>query len=380
MSFDLTARKRLQVKLLPPQPFLAVYACKGRVCGCIDIHNMPNTPGLSIPKRRKNQTHPIWDIPLEELKQVVEKSPTLSSVLRHYGFNAEGAHHSILKSRIVRDDIDITHIKLGRGHNRGRFYGGGHKALTRQQALDVVFIANSLKCRSVAKSYLKRYGLISYQCECGNTGAWRNKTLSLQLDHINGVTNDHRLENLRWICPNCHSQTSNYAGKALAKPDSKAALRRERVSRPGWRQELALKQRKYERPSREEMQRLVWDMPMIQIAKKLHIPHHHTIQRWCKSYDLDMPPLGYWKRRASGHSHIVALKELPVKPKKPPYMTQEQEDTAIKLYLEGYTVRAIASHLGLYKDSITLRLEKRGIPIRKGWKGTKRFAPWGSAS
>lgn len=39
------------------------------------------------------------------------------------------------------------------------------------------------------------------------------KPITLQLDHINGINNDNRIENLRFICPNCHSQTHNYSGK-----------------------------------------------------------------------------------------------------------------------------------------------------------------------
>ena len=42
---------------------------------------------------------------------------------------------------------------------------------------------------------------------------WNGKKLVFQLDHINGKRNDHRLENLRWLCPNCHSQTETYCGK-----------------------------------------------------------------------------------------------------------------------------------------------------------------------
>lgn len=40
--------------------------------------------------------------------------------------------------------------------------------------------------------------------------------LPLQLDHVNGIFGDHRLENLRWLCPNCHSQTETFAGKGKA--------------------------------------------------------------------------------------------------------------------------------------------------------------------
>jgi len=57
--------------------------------------------------------------------------------------------------------------------------------------------------------------LLEYKCDqCGLDQFWNNKQISLQLDHINGINNDNRIENLRFLCPNCHSQTTNYAGKS----------------------------------------------------------------------------------------------------------------------------------------------------------------------
>jgi hypothetical protein len=55
--------------------------------------------------------------------------------------------------------------------------------------------------------------LLEYRCdECG-IESWHGKQLTLHLDHINGKNNDHRIENLRWLCPNCHSLTPTYCGK-----------------------------------------------------------------------------------------------------------------------------------------------------------------------
>jgi hypothetical protein len=51
-----------------------------------------------------------------------------------------------------------------------------------------------------------------YKCEICNISEWQNKPLGLQVDHINGVHHDNRLENLRFICPNCHSQTETFCG------------------------------------------------------------------------------------------------------------------------------------------------------------------------
>lgn len=55
--------------------------------------------------------------------------------------------------------------------------------------------------------------ILEYKCSCCGISEWNNKPITLQLDHINGNNSDHRLENLRLICPNCHSQTDTYCGK-----------------------------------------------------------------------------------------------------------------------------------------------------------------------
>jgi hypothetical protein len=80
--------------------------------------------------------------------------------------------------------------------------------------LEKVAIKNSKYTRSTLRRRLIKHKIIPYKCnKCGNEGSWNNLPLSLQLNHKNGVDNDHRLKNIEFLCPNCHSQTPTFAGR-----------------------------------------------------------------------------------------------------------------------------------------------------------------------
>lgn len=70
--------------------------------------------------------------------------------------------------------------------------------------------------RSKLKERILDNDLLPYLCfACGNQGKWQGKKLVLVLDHINGVKLDHRLENLRFVCPNCDSQLPTFKSKNI---------------------------------------------------------------------------------------------------------------------------------------------------------------------
>jgi len=90
--------------------------------------------------------------------------------------------------------------------------------------LGAIFRENSPYCGGLARRYVKRERLIVEACSnpsCAlfdiTSPSWAERSLVLQLDHKNGIRNDHRLENLRWLCPNCHSQTDTYCGRGKRK-------------------------------------------------------------------------------------------------------------------------------------------------------------------
>lgn len=67
--------------------------------------------------------------------------------------------------------------------------------------------------RASVKKRILEENLLEYKCDICGIFKWNSKPISLHLDHINGINSDHKLENLRFLCPNCHSQTNTYTGK-----------------------------------------------------------------------------------------------------------------------------------------------------------------------
>ena len=79
---------------------------------------------------------------------------------------------------------------------------------------DEIFCRNSKCARRQARKRILDEELIPYVCSlCGQLPSWNGKELTLQLEHKNGINDDHRLENLTFLCPNCHTQTETWGGK-----------------------------------------------------------------------------------------------------------------------------------------------------------------------
>lgn len=87
--------------------------------------------------------------------------------------------------------------------------------ITRPQAAPVgeVFTTGHVRNRGHLKRRMLDAGLRDDRCERCGIDEWRGRPLSMQLHHVNGRTDDHRLENLQLLCANCHSQTDNHSRK-----------------------------------------------------------------------------------------------------------------------------------------------------------------------
>ena len=139
------------------------------------------------------------------LKQLVSESTTLSELMRRLGYtNNRGNSFVGLKNYLRDNGIDTTHFK-GRHHGTSK---------TEKFSLEDILVPNSEYTNMTRlKARVLKANLLEYKCsECG-ISTWQNKHLVLQLDHINGDNRDNRIENLRLLCPNCHSQTETFCGK-----------------------------------------------------------------------------------------------------------------------------------------------------------------------
>jgi predicted RNA-binding Zn-ribbon protein involved in translation (DUF1610 family) len=80
--------------------------------------------------------------------------------------------------------------------------------------LEEVFCKNSPVTQKVLRGYILRHKVIPYKCDlCGMTGQWLNGEIALELHHKDGDNTNNEIDNLSYLCPNCHALTDNYRGK-----------------------------------------------------------------------------------------------------------------------------------------------------------------------
>ena len=156
----------------------------------------------------------------EQFVAAVARHTNFTDVLRELGLRAAGGNHRAMKVHAERLGADLRHFSNAR-RTRGI---AGHRFAARIDAIGA-FAAGTPVSRPVLRR-LARSHLQPHACAtCGNAGEWCGRALTLQLDHVIGDPYDHRLCNLQWLCPNCHSQTASFAGRGATRQFAQAMTR-----------------------------------------------------------------------------------------------------------------------------------------------------------
>ena len=219
---------------------------------------------------------------IEELQEIASLSNSWRDFTRKLGYNCNsGDLKAQIQKKVEENNIDVSHFKTVNTN-----------AVERN--IENIFIENSTASQKTLRSWYLKGEYSEYKCSiCGQEPEWQGQPLTLILDHINGVNNDDRLENLRWVCPNCNQQlpttgrrnspvlAKKYYCKDCGKEVTKATT--ERCA------ECAAKARiipASELPvTREELKFLIRTKPFTTIGKQFGVSDN-MIRKWCDKFNL----------------------------------------------------------------------------------------------
>jgi hypothetical protein len=145
----------------------------------------------------------------DQFIQAIKSSTSYRQVLKKLGLAEAGGNYESIKRLVKSLNLDITHM-TGKSSNKGIKFGCKNP-IEHYLTEDSHYQSFKLKKRLLSEN------IKPHQCEkCGITH-WNGEPTPLELDHINGISTDNRIENLRMLCPNCHAQTETYRGKNIGR-------------------------------------------------------------------------------------------------------------------------------------------------------------------
>lgn len=223
----------------------------------------------------------------EELEKIVKTSFSFKEVLKKVGYTTfSGRNNNTLRYYLNLYNISYEHFTFLNNNSIKR-------------TEENVFCKDSTATQKVLRDWFIKGQYVEYKCSICNIDKWNEKELTLQLDHIDGNNKNNELSNLRWLCPNCHSQTNTFAGKNL-KNKEKIEKKNycidcgKEISSNGIRCVNCYNKsrRKVERPSPEQLEKDLKETNFCQVGRKYGVTDN-TIRKWCKSYGMSTHSVDY---------------------------------------------------------------------------------------
>jgi Zn finger protein HypA/HybF involved in hydrogenase expression len=156
----------------------------------------------------------LYNYTKEELQNLLNESNSYADLLRKLNMSEHGGNRATLRKIINEYDLDLTKIDENRKVENLKILDSFHRKI---KPLNEILVKDSeYKSNTLLKRLFKE-GLKEEKCECCGITEWMNKNITFQLHHKDGDHHNNELSNLESLCPNCHSQTDNFAGKSSSK-------------------------------------------------------------------------------------------------------------------------------------------------------------------
>jgi HNH endonuclease len=229
-----------------------------------------------------------------DARAAIAEADSWSEALRLLGYQSKGCNYRTLQRWTRHWEISTDHFDPNLGRRRGN--------AAREIPIEEILVENSTYSRGHLKDRLLNAGLKKPECEmCGQGDVWRGVRMSMVLDHINGIAHDHRLENLRMLCPNCAATLDTHCGRNLPRqrlcPSCQQAfvprnIRHRYCSEVCWgnaaaelyRGSARPETRKVSRPSYDQLQADLASMSFLAVGRKYGVSDN-AVRKWLRWYE-----------------------------------------------------------------------------------------------
>ena len=244
-------------------------------------------------------TNRIYELTDEQFISLVRGSTNISEILFKLGYSVSGNSWGFSQVRRRMESLGLESSDFKGKTNLSDYHR------ERKISSEELFKENGKHNRHIVRKRIIKDNLIPYRCSlCGIT-TWNGKTLSLELDHINGINNDNRLENLRFLCPNCHSQTTTYGSRNSQLNES--------------RYEISEELRKLVEKTYKDMKNIQRVSSILNIRRKVVLQivnesgQKHSNQRYVIRYDENHKEVKRYGSLIEAAKDIIAADEVKTK-------------------------------------------------------------------
>jgi hypothetical protein len=147
----------------------------------------------------------------ERFVEVVKNNFSVRECLKQLGVRPTGGNYKCFHIKVSELKLDTSHF-TGQGHLKGK----SHTWTQKIPLVDILKEGTDYQSHKLRLRLIKE-GIKEHKCEMCNNTEWLGKPIALELEHTNGIHTDNRIENLKLLCPNCHSTTTTYRGKNKGK-------------------------------------------------------------------------------------------------------------------------------------------------------------------